>query len=266
MSRLITAAILACLLAFAGTAEASDSLLMANISGDVIAAHSPVATDTGVVTVVTKVELGAGTITCTVADALASDSAYMTTAKRARWNINVLTYQKNTTPDTDSLRYVYVYGKGSVGQPQVFILTWNTEVDTLPTAWTWWTDIDSIKAVRYEAGDSVAVLAFCQSSMRSGIGFGLGSSDNHLIGMTSAAVQPRQRGYVICSGLARGKLQSAALAGSFALPGASVVGTVDDVVAVPDSGWVIGQILQRGAAADVVPIWVNIMLIPQDSL
>lgn len=260
MRSLITVTALALLLLFAGPANAdiSDSLLVANFSTSVIGRGAPVGTDTGYVTVVTKVEMATGTKTsATVADGLASDSAYTTTGKRVRWIVHIKFYQKNTTPNTDSLRYIYVYGKNVGGSPLTATLATAVEVDSVIADAKIWSDIDSVKYTRYEAGDSVEVFAWCIGGVVSTTTMVDWETKTPPIGFAKAAIQPRQRGWIYSGGLGYGLLKAAEVSGSYAMAGATTAGTVDAVTVLPDSAWVMGILLAPGDAGDLVPIKIN---------
>jgi len=251
-----------------GTVRAADPLLVVDATNfsatDTLVPWEAVASCTTVITVVTKVDLSA-TDTLTIADSLHNlalpsaartlydNTKYSAFNQRPKWNVRIKTFQKNTTPDTDSTRTLTVKYKDRYNATRTFTLEWTTEVDTqLPYAPA---KILLVSSIEYEDGDSIGIYAYTD------VGVGIVTSP----GIYYSTVTPyygQVQGDTIfprCVGkVAVPPSMTYCITDAACKPGhfAKVSGTATKVtptMAITDSSWVIGVIQEykKAAAAKV---------------
>lgn len=251
-----------------GTVRAADPLVLVdalNISAtDTLVPWEAVASCTTVITVVTKVDLSA-TDTLTIADSLHNlalpttartlydGSSYSAFNQRAKWNVRIKTFQKNSGPNTDSTRTLTVKYKDRYNATRTFTLSWTAEVDTqLPYAPS---KILLVSSIEYEDGDSIGIYAHADG------GVGIITSP----GIYYSTVTPyygQVQGDTIfprCVGkVAVPPSMTYCITDAACKPGyyAKVSGTATKVtptMAITDSSWVIGVIQEykKAAAAKV---------------
>jgi hypothetical protein len=251
-----------------GTVRAADPLLVVdalNISAtDTLIPWEAVGSCTTVVTVVTKVDLS-GTDTLTVADSLFNlalpsaartlydNTEYSAFSQRPKWNVRIKTFQKNSSPDTDSTRTLTVKYKDRYNATRTFTLNWTAEVDTqLPYSPS---KILQVISVEYEDGDSIGIYA------HSDVGVGIATSPG-LYYSTAAPYYGQVQGDTIfprCVGkVAIPPSMTYCITDAACKPGyfALVSGTATKLtptMSIIDSLWVVGTIQEykKAAAAKV---------------
>jgi hypothetical protein len=265
MSRMFTCALLALLVCFVGAAS-GDSIPFCNSSkSDTIIRGEPVGMDsTSCLTVAAKVVLSSALQTkYAMSDSLSVGAPSSDKNKRAGYTLRLLTYTKNSNPNTDSTRNVTVWGiafySGAIGRKS-FTVEWTTEVDTiLPTKFS---RIDSVTAMRYEAGDSFQMLAYSEPphvTVATTLARWRGVPNTY-VGTSCGTVLPRQVGYFWSpfGGVGYGVMKGVTRPGEFLVPGATTAGTFDArTLMLTDSGCVVGRAMQYGkAGATIKCLWM----------